>query len=230
MKPGILSQQKSGSYTPPEIPYRVVSSSVKTVSKESSPIIEPIQIIKFIIPCIFGFAPWCWRRKQTPPVIQFAANAFKVKDLHIYLLTGVVEGEVSTRFLNDSTPGETYYENEVTGKTTEPQPDERSATLDEDLEEAVYLKNVGVVLAEIQRSVNNLRPKTEVGADTHFKRTGLLSTIHAILDVLLKGTVYVNDSINMTASYTWAGKRHVIEKEFRYEAYLPVGKVSWHLW
>lgn len=225
-----LSFTEDGSYTPPKKPYRVVRSSSQIISTKSYPILEPVERIKFIIPCLFGFAPWCWTRKRTRPVIQFFANAVKVKDLHIFLLTGVVEGEVSTRFRNESTPGTTSLENRKTGEITEPQPVEESATLDGDTEETLFLKDVNTTLVEIRRSVSNLRPQVERTVDTHFRKTGLVAIIKTILDLLLKGAVYVDDDIEMTVSYVWAGKKNIITKTFKYEAYLPVGKVNWHVW
>lgn len=211
-------------------PYRVVESSSEVVSKSSRPLLSPFRVWSFLPCIIFRNAPWCWVRQYTNPAIQFSANAVKIDDLHIYLLSGRVEGRVVTRFRNQSEPGEVWFENRETGETTDRQVVEESAMLNGRFNESIFLKNVDVALAEIRNLVSSLRPDAVIEVDTGFVKTGVLDLIGTILDLFLNGQVYVDDDIDVTVSYDWMGERHTIEKRFRYKAYLSVGNVHWHAW
>ncbi len=193
--------------------------------------IKPFYILpQFIIPCIFGFEPWCWVRKYKNPVIDFVINATKVKDIDVYLLSGRITGKIQTEFHNKSEEGETWEENVKTGEQRNREKVKGSADLSGNFNENILLKKIDEYLAKIKNTIDKTQPDIKVEITSDFEKKGHWNMIKSILDLLLTGSIYVDDDINVKVSYTWLGDIKTVERSVRVRAYLPVDNVNWHLW
>jgi len=91
-------------------------------------------------------------------------------------------------------------------------------------------KQIREKLAEIRNVIKKTKPNVKIQIESAFEKKGYLETIKSILNLLLTGSIYVDDKIKVRVSYIWLGEEKVIEREIRVRAYLPVENVHWHLW
>jgi len=157
-------------------------------------------------------------------------NAIAVDDVHVYLLTGRITGKIITEFFNKSEEGETWEENIKTGEVRNREKVKGSADLSGNFFEEVILRKIREKLAEIRNVIKKTKPNVKIQIESAFEKKGYLETIKSILNLLLTGSIYVDDKIKVRVSYIWLGEEKVIEREIRVRAYLPVENVHWHLW
>lgn len=210
----------------------VVTGDVKTAYLLPTKLLYMLQVVRpmcFI--CLFGFEPWCWVRKYKDPAIDFAINAIKVKDVHVYLLRGRITGKLPTDFNNKSTEGETWEENIATGEETEHEKVTASADLDGRFNEEIFLRDINETLTKLEDiSISKTKPKAKITITSDFEKRGYLSMIRSILDLFLTGSIYVDDKIPVTVEWEWLGEKKSKSKDIKIRAYLPTENVRWHLY
>jgi len=209
--------------------YEVVSERRYTRPSPTKPLYIVPKFLPFL-PCLFGFEPWCWVRKYKEPVIDFVIHAIAVDDVHVYLLTGRITGRIITEFFNKSKEGETWEENVKTGEVRNRKKVKGSADLWGNFFERIILRKIREKLAEIRNVIRKTRPNVKIQIESNFEKRGYLEMIKTILNLLLTGSIYVDDKIRVRVSCVWLGEERVIEREIRVRAYLPVENVHWHLW
>ncbi len=213
---------KTGSYTLHDYQVENVSPERVQATLQLLPLPPPPPL-----PCIFGFEPWCWVKKAVKPIIRFKSNAFVVKDVNVKLLRKTIQGRVDVFFFNDSLPGIVWEENVKTGQR-------RNLRKVYPLLNSLFSSNlkaveVGQKLANIAGNFTFVPPKvTKTTGASFITRYSTLGMIKAILQLLLRGTVRVEEVSLHKVSYRWMDRIRTFTARLRINATLPVrGKVRW---
>jgi len=217
--------------------YKQVSIKVVTGKEKTAYILptKPLYVLEAVrpmfLPCIFGFEPWCWVRKYKDPVIDFAINAIKMRDVDVYLLRGRITGKIDTKFENMSKEGETWEENVKTGEQRNRENVDGSADLDGEFDEEIFMRKISETLAKIEdRFIKKTEPDVKIKITSDFEKKGYINMIKSILDILLTGSMYIDDKIKVTVEWSWLGEKKSKSKDISIRAYLPVENVNWHMW
>jgi hypothetical protein len=85
-------------------------------------------------------------------------------------------------------------------------------------------------LSEVKdRAIDTVGPGDKITIESVFEKSGYIDMLKTILRLLLTGTIYVDDKINVTVQWTWLGERKKQSKDIKIRAYLPVKNVHWHM-
>jgi len=217
-----------------QVSMKVVTGKVKTayiLPTKPLYMLETVRPMFLPLPCIFGFEPWCWVRKYKDPEIDFGINAVKVRDVDVYLLRGRITGKIDTKFENMSKEGETWEENVKTGEQRNRENVDGSADLDGKFDEEIFMRKISETLAKIEdRFIKKTEPDAKIKITSDFEKKGYLNMIKSILDILLTGSMYIDDKIKVTVEWSWLGEKKSKSKDISIRAYLPVENVNWHMW
>jgi len=217
-----------------QVSMKVVTGKVKTayvLPTKALYMLETVRPMFFPLPCIFGFEPWCWVRKYKDPEIDFGINAVKVRDVDVYLLRGRITGKIDTKFENMSKEGETWVENVKTGEQRNRENVDGSADLDGKFNEEIFMRKISETLAKLEdRVIDRTEPDAKIKITSNFEKKGYINMIKSILNILLTGTMYIDDKIKVTVEWSWLGEKKSLSKDIEIRAYLPVENVSWHMW
>lgn len=183
-------------------------------------------------PCIFGFEPWCpkarWITRYLDPTLIFDVTPLEIKNVHFYLWGLRLEGDISTKFTNDSFEGKVYEENDQTGERRNERTVSGSADLGGNLLSALKARDLNEVLATVRNAVTAAARQWVPSLEAHWTKSGGLSTLKSLVELLLKGRLYTDGGIDATVNYNWQGPK-TISKHIDLVLWLPVkGGVSYH--
>ena len=180
--------------------------------------------------CQLGFDSFCWITKYTDPKIDFFAHAFEIKEVDFYLITGRMEGTITTRVENLSVCGIKEEVNVKTGEIRNSEIVTNSGNISGLVTDSITIvEGFREYIGQLVSSIKNLMPKTEIYIGGDFEKSGHIDLIKQILHYFLKGNIHVEDVVRMKISYEWFGERSA-HREFKIDSNLPVRDVRWHLW
>lgn len=202
---------------------------------------EPPRVttMEAILPCL-GLAP-CWLRPQCctttttwiDPVIR--AETFPVRipeaTVHLNPFDASVEGDVRTTMENHSEEGikETTTECECRGGeegTTREEVD-GSADIRASGENRLWIDDLDELLDEVSEAFGWTEPESTASTEARFVKEGALTTIEAILKLLVSGSLDVVADIDHTVTWSWRGRRYEQDFHWRVRAVLPVDEVNY---
>lgn len=172
------------------------------------------------------------RTSWNDPRILTDAVPVRVPQATAYLnpFNARVEGDVRLRVNNRSEQGERCVSVECKCRAGTPpdcEPVNGSATASGDDNHRLVVDQLDEVLDEVRADFSGLAPDRSVDREASFTKSGALSTIEALLDILITGTIRVTANIDVTASVSWRGRS--LSRQFDIDARvrLPVDNVNY---